>query len=246
MAGERLLVGVDGCPSGWIAVFAVAGENGDFDSPEVALFTDFSTLTDRFERAAAIAVDMPIGLPERIEGSGRGPEQAVRPMLGARQSSVFSIPSRPAVYAPDYPAACGAAVATSAPAKKVSKQAFMIFPKIREIDGVLRRNPAMPVYEVHPEFAFTRLNGDKPMRLPKKVKSRVNPAGIAERRALLAGNGFSEDFLARRPPPGAAVDDFIDACACLAIARRIVSGRARPWPLDYRRDRHALPIAIWG
>ena len=60
-----------------------------------------------------IAVDMPIGLPERTEGSGRVPEQLIRPLLGARQSSVFAIPSRRAVEATDYAEACAIAAAAS-------------------------------------------------------------------------------------------------------------------------------------
>ena len=69
-----------------------------------------------------VAVDMPIGLPERVQGSGRGPEQLVRPLLGARQSSVFAIPARCAVEAADYAEACARALAASDPPRKVSKQ----------------------------------------------------------------------------------------------------------------------------
>jgi len=39
-------------------------------------------------------------------------------------------------------AACAAALATSDPPRKVSKQCFHIFPRIREIDALLRAAPA--------------------------------------------------------------------------------------------------------
>ncbi len=104
---------------------------------------------------------MPIGLPERVGLGGRGAERAVRSFLGPRQSSVFSVPARAAVYAPDYPSACEAARAHSDPPRAVSKQCFHLFPKIREIDGLLRAEPALRgrIFESHPEVAFAVLAG---------------------------------------------------------------------------------------
>ena len=240
------LYGVDGCPAGWIVVSAMAVGNR-LAGLNVEIIPDFGALLDMAGPDAIISVDMPIGLPERIEGPGRGPEQAARPHLGARQSSVFSIPSRRAVYAGDYRQACAIALETSDPPKKVSKQAFNIFPKIREIDTALRnQGGAGNVHETHPELAFWSLNNGEAMQLPKKIKSRVNPAGMAERRALLARHGFDREFLETRPPRGSAADDFLDACACLAIAARISRGIAYPYPEDFAHDAHGLPVAIWA
>ena len=182
------IAGVDGCPGGWIAVLM------DLDGaapPCVRVVPRLSEIVDASE-APIVAVDMPIGLPERIEGPGRAAEQAVRSLLGQRQSSVFSIPSREAVYAPDYRESCAVALATSAPPRKVSRQGFMLFPKVREIDGLLRTRPelAARVFEVHPEVAFWSLNGERPLSEPKKVKGRPHEAGLAERRRLLVGAGL--------------------------------------------------------
>jgi predicted RNase H-like nuclease len=58
----------------------------------------FTALLQSLADDAVIAVDMPIGLPDFTARGGRGPETLVRPLLGERQSSVFSIPSRAAVY----------------------------------------------------------------------------------------------------------------------------------------------------
>ena len=200
------IVGVDGCPAGWIAVFREA--DGD---PSTAVFSTFAALTEAFP-AAIIAVDMPIGLPEFSGKGGRGPEALVRPLLGPRQSSVFSIPSRSAVYAETaafttveawYEAhrrASGVAKATSDPPRGVSIQAFGIFPKIREMDTLLRERAdlGMRVFESHPEVAFMMLNGGQPMRLPKKIKGMVNPAGMEERKALLCRHGYNSGFLTAR------------------------------------------------
>lgn len=236
-----LLVGVDGCPAGWIAVLRQPGSPA-----ECRLFPRFADLLEAAGEDATIAVDMPIGLPDRVGRRGRGPEQAVRPMLRQRQSSVFSIPSRDAVYAGEYREACAIAFATSDPPRKVSKQGFHLFPKIREIDALLTPALQARVREVHPEVAFCVLNGNKEMCTPKKIRGRVNRDGIAERATLLRRFGFDAGFLARKPPSGAALDDFIDACVCCVIAGRIVHGSARPYPDPPALDSKGLHIAIWA
>ena len=200
------------------------------------------------EAPAIVAVDMPIGLPDRIGPDGRGPERAIRPLLGARQSSVFSVPPRAAIFAADFGAACAAALAASDPPRKVSKQLFMIAPKIREVDGVLRADPALAprVYEVHPELAFWRLNGERALTEPKKVRGVCYEPGLALRRGLLIAASLPAATVAAGPPKGAAADDLLDALACAAIARRIHAGAARPFPDPPGRDAFGLPVAIWA
>lgn len=192
-----VLVGADGCKAGWIAVRSEPGSTRrDPDTaPSVDVFSSFAALLAAIPDDAIVAVDMPIGLPEFSQKGGRGPEALVRPLLGARQSSVFSIPSRAALYADTsgfttieawYAAhirASEAAKATSNPPRGVSIQAFGIFSKIREIDTLLIARPELRgrIFESHPEVAFCRLNGDQAMRLPKKIKGSVNLAGMAER-----------------------------------------------------------------
>lgn len=220
-----------------------AGDAGRLD-----VFTRFADVLAAPERPTVIAVDMPIGLPERTGAGGRAAENAVRPLLGARQSSVFSVPSRAAIYAGDYAEACRVAQETSEPPRKVSKQLFNIAPKIREVDAMLRANPeaAARVYEVHPEVAFWRLNGERALDEPKKVKSRPSPPGLALRRKLLRAAKLPPTLVDATPPKGAAEDDVIDALACAAIARRLHAGLAHPFPDPPPRDAHGLPMAIWA
>jgi len=250
----QALAGVDGCKAGWIAVHCEPGA-----APSVSVFPTFRTLLDALP-AATIAVDMPIGLPDFSNRGGRGPEALVRPLLGARQSSVFAIPSRAALYADTsefttveawYAAhrrASAAAMATSDPPRGVSIQAFGIFAKIREIDALLIARPELRdrVFESHPEVAFCRLNGGIAMALPKKVKGAVNPAGMEERKALLCRHGYEKNLLDQAPPRGAASDDFLDAAAMMLIAGRIASGKARPFPDPPSTDRHGIQVAIWA
>ena len=136
-AKDEWLAGVDGCPGGWIAAFVRASG----DEVRIAVVPRFADAVA--EARGIIAVDMPIGLPERVGIGGRAAEREVRPLLGARQSSVFSVPSRAAIYAADYAASCTAAVATSDPPRKVSKQLYNIAPKIREIDAILRADKTL-------------------------------------------------------------------------------------------------------
>ncbi|RWG96554.1 MAG: DUF429 domain-containing protein, partial [Mesorhizobium sp.] len=165
--GGGVPAGVDGCKAGWIAVHREHGA-----PPSASVFATFEALLHALPDAT-IAVDMPIGLPDFSNRGGRGPEALVRPLLGARQSSVFAIPSRAALYADTgnftteeawYAAhrrASEVAMTTSDPPRGVSIQAFGIFSKIREIDQLLIARPDLRgrIFESHPEVAFCRLNG---------------------------------------------------------------------------------------
>jgi predicted RNase H-like nuclease len=238
------LAGIDGCRSGWVAAFVRATG----DEARVRIVPRFADVLAAPEAPAIVAVDIPIGLPDRIGPDGRGPEQAIRPLLGARQSSVFSVPPRAAIFAPDFGAACAAALAASDPPRKVSKQLFMIGPKIREVDQLLRadRSCAGRVHEVHPELAFWRLNGERALGEPKKVRGVCHEPGLALRRCLLVAAGLPASLVMSAPPKGAGADDLLDALACAAIARRLHAGTARPFPDPPGRDAYGLPVAIWA
>lgn len=236
-------IGIDGCRAGW-----VIASDGNEGSIAFHLIPSLEKLDAELAIGSMVAIDMPIGLPDRIEGTGREAEKAVRPLLGERQSSVFSIPAREVVYQGDYQAACELSLKLSDPPRRIAKQAFHLFPKIRELDRLLRGKPRGRYFEVHPEFAFFQLNGGKPLATPKKVKSRINPDGMRERIALLCAAGLQVPHRWEQLPKikGAGSDDILDACACLAIAHRLRDGTASPYPSPPGRDRHDLPIAIWG
>jgi predicted RNase H-like nuclease len=254
-AGARALVGVDGCRGGWVAVSQQGG-----GEPAAEVFARFESLLGRFPAEAVVAVDMPIGLPERGARGGRAAESAARGALPSRRSSIFSTPSRAAVYAEPgqfkfqaeriaaFRRALVIARATSDPPRGFSMQAFCIMPKVREIDRALRSTPALRnrVFESHPELAFWRLNDESPLTWPKKSRGKINPAGMEERRQVLSRHGLSRSFLDSRAPGGASTDDFIDACAMLLVAGRKAAGLARPFPDAPGEDAHGIPIAIWS
>jgi predicted RNase H-like nuclease len=241
---DAWLAGVDGCPGGWLAAF-VHPEGG---AVRVRIVPRFADIWSAPEQPALVAVDMPIGLPQRTGAGGRAAENAIRPLLGARQSSVFSVPSRPAIYAATYAEACQIAAASSDPPRKVSKQLFNIAPKIREVDEALRSKPkiAARVFEVHPELAFWQLNGERALTEPKKVKNKPYEPGLTLRGGLLIAAGVPAEAVNAVPPKGAAADDLLDALACAAVARRLHAGLARPFPDPPLRDEFGLPMAIWA
>ena len=250
----NVLAGIDGCSAGWVVALA----DEDFNS-----FTlrQISSITDLFSDGNApsiIAIDMPIGLPERTGPKGRTPERLVRSYLGERQSSVFSIPSRSAVYAgvdpeePDerkrYIRACDVARSTSAERRAVAKQGFNIFPKIVEIDLFLqgRRDLVDRLFEVHPEVAFCQMNGWKAVSEPKKIKGKVWPPGIKFRTLLLAKEGIPPDVIDIPLPKPVGRDDWVDALAALVVARRHARGNAVSFPSPPEVDGRGIPIAIWA
>ena len=238
------LAGVDGCPSGWVVAFV----RPDGDQARLTVVPRFADILSAPEAPAIVAVDIPIGLPERSGYGGRAAENAVRPLLGMRQSSVFSVPSRAAIEADDYVNACKVALATSEPPRKLSKQLFMIVPKIREVDRCLRGDQVLVrrVFEVHPELAFWRLNGGRALTEPKKVKGKLYEPGLRARRQLLIEAGLPQSIVEGAAPKDADTDDLLDALACAAIARRIHGGIARPFPDPPERDAFDLPMAIWA
>ena len=156
--------------------------------------------------------------------AGAGRKRLVRPLLGQRQSSVFS-PSLPARLFTPTPATSPrskpgmkriAAPACRWPKADLRSAARRLDPGLRHLrqdprnrraaDGAARTAP--PRLKSHPEVAFCRLNGDNTMTLPKKIQGAVNPAGMEERKALLRRHGYERAFLDQPPPKGAAADDF--------------------------------------
>lgn len=242
MSEARVLVGVDGCKGGWVAAIEAAGQI------RVETFPTFSALADDLHDDSVLVVDIPIGLPDHCFG-GRGPERAIRPLLGKRRSSVFEVPSRDVVhlfidpsieYVAGYNLAKEKARATSTPPRAFARQGFGLFPKIREVDTYLVRDPsrASRIFESHPELAFRRLKGEA-LEFPKKEAQ-----GIEERVSLLVSAGFKYEQLTGPLPSRTGRDDLLDACAMLTVARRVLAGTVERYPPEPVFDRFGLPIAI--
>lgn len=209
----RRVGGLDGCRAGWVlATIGLDLGERDIDVRMVTTFAEaLAAVTDG--TLAALAVDMPIGLPT---GQPRAADHEARVLLGARRSTVFPTPVRPTLGATDFPDALARSRRTCG--RGLSKQAFHLLPRIREVDGALTPAHQAQVFECHPELAFARLAGG-----PIAV-SKHTDAGRAERVAQLAPLlGGVADAVAR-PPRGARADDVADALAIAVVARRFVTG----------------------
>jgi predicted RNase H-like nuclease len=227
MAAAPVIGGADGCRTGWVICRRDA--RGVLDIRVV------KTLAEACEGLSVLAVDMPIGFVDTPR-PGRECEGQARKLLPGKASSVFPTPCRPAL-------ACATHAHANAASRKLgmglNQQTFHLFPKMREVDELLRTQPRLKriVYEAHPELAFARMNGDKPV-LSKKRK----PEGYAERRRLLARHGFecTVDRLS-----GAARDDILDAIAVCRTALLIAERKATRLGPARARDRYGLPMNIW-
>lgn len=212
-----VVAGVDACRGGWVAVLA---EDGRFAGSAFA--PTFGELRDRLAAAAAIGVDIPIGLP--VEGL-READVAARAFVGPRRSSVFPTPRRAALVA-----------ATYAEARRVlpslSAQSFALRSRILEVERCLEER----IFEVHPEVSFVALAG-RHLRFSKRSWN-----GQAERRRLLTAAGL--ELPAELDAGQAPADDVLDAAAAAWTAGRKLAGAARRLP-ESPPVQAGRPLAIW-
>ncbi len=231
------VAGVDGCPFGWIAAILcpVTGKT------DVAIADSFGALLEGpLASATLIVVDMPIGL---ADVPGRVCEKETRREIGERRSSVFPSPLRGMLAFDGYPEANAYGKARGA---GLSKQAWNITAKIREIDQIITPTLQRRVVEGHPELSFTRLGG-----APSSHAKRT-AEGQCERLRRLIDNGIADapEVLekTRASFPSKRIfadDDLIDACALALTAAAILSGSA--WRLgDGARDARGLLMEICG
>jgi predicted RNase H-like nuclease len=235
----KLLRGVDGCRAGWLVLSRRAPqEPAPWRQVEASLVTEASAL----EAGAAVAItaiDIPIGL---ADGGPRCCDQEARRRLGPRRSSVFPAPPRPVLDASDHRQACEMSRALDG--RGLSVQTWNIMPKVRQVDTLLRQQPALvpQVQEVHPELAFLAWNSGNPLGHGKRCRE-----GRAERLALCEREfpGAWASVRARFRRSDVADDDILDALALLRSAARLWRGEATVLPQGPTpRDACGLPMTI--
>lgn len=236
--------GVDGCRTGWVAARLNLGNN----QLEAIFAFQFRDIAELAEKAGMAMVDMPIGLGDE---TARPCEAAARKLLSPlRHSSVFSPPRRGMLDFEQYSEANAWGKARqkkrtgSEAGGGLSKQAWMIAPKIREVDAVMTPDLQAHICEAHPELAFWRLNGETPC-----AYSKHTPQGREERKALLADSGLDPDplfpSLKQAANGGVGLDDLYDACALALTAKARLDGKAVHLG-DGSRDARGLLKEIWG
>lgn len=234
-ANVSWVAGVDGCRAGWVVVLL----QHDTWRLDVRLCTGFAEVLALRPAPVVMAVDIPIGLLEVPQPGGRSCDRQARHVLGRRASSVFSPPSRDLLDVTAYEQVRG---------RGLSRQAFGILPRIREVDRVMTPVLQRTVYEAHPELAFLSLL-ERPAQYNKKTT-----AGQEERLRALA----------RLPAPGVrrlksamvrtlqdykrtqiAPDDVLDAGVLAWTACRILEGQGHRLPAAPPVDARGLRMEIW-
>lgn len=239
------VAGVDGCRAGWIAAFLNL-RSGAWCFHFTA---SLSEVVDAPQRPKIIAIDMPMGFLERAEPGGRACEREARTLLKGKTSSVFAVPVRAVLASPSYEHALATNRASSDHQLGLSKQAWHLVPKMRELDALLESRPPLRprVFEAHPELAFARLNKDVPVLASKKTEE-----GRRARLALLARAGFKGADARWAEHRGAhtlrraevADDDAYDALAVCVTARRIARREAIVLPSKPGYDSRGIEMAV--
>jgi predicted RNase H-like nuclease len=160
MGADDAVLGVDGCPGGWVGALV----RGSTVSWHVGSLAALLALP-----AAVVAIDIPLALP--VDGTRRACEVEAKARLGAARSSVFFAPPLPVLEARDH--AQASELSRAAGSVGVSIQTWNIVPKIRE--AVASDDPRL--LEVHPELSFRAMG---PVTASKKTAD-----GQAQRRRLL-------------------------------------------------------------
>ena len=233
-----LVAGVDGCRAGWIVVVADA-QSARFRMSQIHLCSDFAAVLHLSPAPEVMAIDIPIGLLNKRQPGGRLCDRQARQLLGRRASSVFSPPMRSILHATHY---------DQVRAHGLSRQAFGILPKIRDVDSVITPALQTRVFEAHPECAFWVLSG-APMQHNKKT-----PLGRLERLRALAHasppclrhvrRAFTQALTAF-PRAQVGADNLLDALVLVRTAARIAAGQACCLPPCPPRDARGLRMEIW-
>ncbi|UYP45353.1 hypothetical protein NEF87_001638 [Candidatus Lokiarchaeum ossiferum] len=168
-------IGVDGCRSGWMC--AIIEEQTKFS---ISIYPTLTSLWKNHSDATRIFIDIPIGLRDSGSTPRKCDHLARKILTRARSSSIFPPPCRKALYATTYMDANR--INRERTTKGLSKQAWNICDKIREMDQLLISDTsARPIfYESHPEVCFWAFNQGKPMEHYKKTQE-----GIQERKEVL-------------------------------------------------------------
>jgi predicted RNase H-like nuclease len=217
----------------------------DLESGETShhLAPDFASLLQVCVGTVALAVDIPIGLMDRVEKGGRPVDRLARERLKPyRASSVFSPPCRPALACLTYEAAAKVTRAHSVSGSSLTQQSFGLFPKLREVDELMTPERQEVVREVHPELCYAAMNGGRPLEVSKK-----KPGGQEVRIDLLREVGFevSSRSVRRSAKGGAGRVDVLDAHACCWTAARIARGLAERLGADSDVDGRGLRMQMW-
>lgn len=230
-----VFVGVDGCHGGWLLARAE-----DDAPPTFTLMQSFAEVVEATVDAVCTLVDIPIGLTD--DPSGRTCDALARRILAHRHVTVFTPPIRRALEAKSREEAD--AINRWVSSRGVSAQLYGIFPKLLQVDTIMRANPPLQqrIREIHPEVAFAALHGWQPL------ESKDDRDGRRDRVMLLEHFERDSERLVSKVQAaykeGVEVDDVVDALVSLITTRLAAANGFPTIPADPELDTYGLRMEM--
>ena len=209
------IFGIDGCRFGWVV--AEEKTKGDLS---IQLIESLNYLESVISKKAIAGIDIPLAIHEK---GFRMADAEARGLLKSRASTIFSAPAKETLLSDNYNDAC--AINESICGKKISKQSWFLFSKIKEARKIFcKPNKKIKLYEVHPELSFMAMNGMRVIELGKKTDE-----GFKMRYKLVKKLFPKFDFEKIRASfkrCDVADDDILDAIAVLWSTQKIIANMA--------------------
>ena len=209
------IFGIDGCRFGWVV--AEEKTKGDLS---IQLIESLNYLESVISKKAIAGIDIPLAIHKK---GFRMADAEARGLLKSRASTIFSAPAKETLLSDNYNDAC--AINESICGKKISKQSWFLFSKIKEARTIFcQAHKKIKLYEVHPELSFMAMNDMRVIELGKKTDE-----GFKMRHKLVKKLFSKFDFEQTRANfkrCDVADDDILDAIAVLWSTQKIVANIA--------------------
>ena len=231
-------IGIDGCRSGWFCLELGPGAVWQFQ-----VISASDEIVKLAVKAKLVLIDISIGLVDSGTEERLCDKEARRVLGAPRAASVFPVPARASLDATSYEQAL--ALNRKLTGRGLTKQAWNIAPKIREIDQLMRSHSELQkkLKECHPEVCFWALNRGVPMTHSKKTTE-----GREERLSVLSCylpqvwemfDGAAEAFLRKE----VALDDILDALVA-AVTAKMAYQKLQSLPQNPPIDEYGLAMEI--
>jgi predicted RNase H-like nuclease len=209
------IFGIDGCRFGW-----VVAEEKTKGHLSIQLIESLNYLESVISKKAIAGIDIPLAIHKK---GFRMADAEARVLLKSRASTIFSAPAKETLLSDNYNDAC--AINESICGKKISKQSWFLFSKIKEARTIFSQaHKKIKLYEVHPELSFMAMNDMRVIELGKKTDE-----GFKMRHKLVKKLFSKFDFEQTRANfkrCDVADDDILDAIAVLWSTQKIVANMA--------------------
>mgnify|MGYP003996905619 FL=1 len=219
------VIGIDGCKAGWIIAKTLEDKSISFQI--------IKNLNDDYLKESNVSL-IGIDIPLRLSSSGkRLAEIEARVLLKNRACTIFSPPTLNALTAKNYIDACK--INFKECGKKISKQSWNLFPKIKEAQEFLENKSIIElgVFEVHPELSFMAMND---MNLIWASKKTVIGREIRIKLIQKFFPKFSFESVRNKYKKNQVLDDdILDSVSVLWSTQRIVDNIAKFVPKDSKK-----------